>query len=81
MRGKVPAQPDFLTVINLHACVPAEHPLRAIKTRVDAVRQNLSPLFDEFYTAEAAHPPPHQRQRAVGCVTWRTIRCSGCPRV
>jgi hypothetical protein len=35
MRGKLQAQPDFLTVVNLNACVPANHPLRAIKRRVD----------------------------------------------
>jgi len=43
MRGKPQAQPDFLTVINLSTCVPANHPLRAIKRRVDAVLQKLSP--------------------------------------
>lgn len=49
MRGKPQAQPDFLTVINLNACVPTEHPLRAIKRRVDAVLKELSPLFDDLY--------------------------------
>jgi len=44
MRGKPQAQPDFLTVINLNQCVPTDHPLRAIKQRVDAVLQKLSPL-------------------------------------
>ena len=38
MRGKPQAQPDFLTVINLNAAVPANHPLRAIKRHVDAVK-------------------------------------------
>jgi hypothetical protein len=47
MRGKPQAQPDFLTVINLNACVPTDHPLRTIKRHVDAVLQKLSPLFDE----------------------------------
>jgi transposase len=61
MRGKPQAQPDFLTVINLNACVPANHPLRAIKRRVDAVLQKLSPLFDQLY-AEEGRPsiPPEQ---------------------
>ncbi len=27
MRGKAQAQPDFLTVVNLNAVVPADHPL------------------------------------------------------
>jgi hypothetical protein len=48
MRGKPQAQPDFLTVINLNGCVPADHPLRAIKAQVDAVLQKLSPLFDDL---------------------------------
>jgi transposase len=65
MRGKPQAQPDFLTVINLNQCVPADHPLRAIKQRVDAVLQKLSPLFDELY-AEGGRDsvPPEQLLKA-----------------
>ncbi len=48
MRGKPQAQPDFLTVVNLNACVPADHPLRAIKRHADAVLKKLSPLFDQL---------------------------------
>src|SRR5471030_2830522 len=55
MRGKPQAQPEFLTVINLNACVPANHPLRAIKRRVDAVLHKLSPLFNELF-AEDGRP-------------------------
>src|SRR5579885_1723247 len=65
MRGKPQAQPDFLTVINLNQCVPAEHPLRAIKRRVDAVLQKLSPLFDELYARDGAPSiPPEQLLKA-----------------
>lgn len=65
MRGKAQAQPDFLTVVNLNACVPADHPLRAIKRRVDAVLQKLSPLFDELYE-DIGRPsiPPEQLLKA-----------------
>jgi len=65
MRGKPQAQPDFLTVINLNACVPADHPLRAIKRRVEIVLQKLSPLFDELYE-ELGRPsiPPEQLLKA-----------------
>ena len=61
MRGKPQAQPEFLTVINLNAAVPTDHPLRAIKRRVDAVLKKLSPLFDELYE-ELGRPsiPPEQ---------------------
>jgi transposase len=61
MRGKAQPQPDFLTVVNLNAVVPAAHPLRAIKRRVDSVLQKLSPLFDELYAQEGrASIPPEQ---------------------
>jgi transposase len=65
MRGKAQAQPDFLTVVNLNAAVPAKHPLRAIKRRVDVVLQKLSPLFDELYAEEGRGSiPPEQLLKA-----------------
>ncbi len=65
MRGKPQAQPDFLTVVNLNAIVPADHPLRAIKSRVDTVLRKLSPLFDELYAEEGAPSvPPEQLLKA-----------------
>jgi transposase len=65
MRGKPEAQPEFLTVANLNAIVPADHPLRGIKRRVDAVLQKLSPLFDALYT-DTGRPsiPPEQLLKA-----------------
>lgn len=61
MRGKAQAQPEFLTTINLNQRVPADHPLRGIKTRADEVLARLSPLFDALYAA-AGRPsiPPEQ---------------------
>lgn len=65
MRGKAQPQPDFLTVVNLNAAVPASHPLRAIKQRVDTVLQKLSPLFDELYAPDGAPSvPPEQLLKA-----------------
>lgn len=65
MRGKPQAQPDFLTVINLNQCVPADHPLRAIKREVDAVLKKLSPLFDKLYADEGRNSvPPEQLLKA-----------------
>lgn len=65
MRGKPQAQPDFLTVINLNGCVPANHPLRAIKWRVDAVLKKLSSLFDQLYAQEGRPSiPPEQLLKA-----------------
>jgi hypothetical protein len=61
MRGKPQAQPEFLTTINLNQRVPADHPLRGIKERVDKVLVKLSPLFEELY-ADQGRPsiPPEQ---------------------
>jgi transposase len=75
MRGKPQAQPDFLTVINLNACVPAEHPLRAIKRHVDAVLKKLSPLFDELYANEGRPSiPPEQLLKARVLTALYTVR-------
>src|SRR6266550_2385615 len=65
MRGKPQAQPDFLTVLNLNACVPDDHQLRAIKRHVDAVLIKLSPLFDSLYADEGRESmPPEQLLKA-----------------
>jgi transposase len=65
MRGKPQAQPDFLTVVNLNECVPADHPLRAIKQHVDAVLKKLSPLFDKLYADGGRDSvPPEQLLKA-----------------
>jgi len=61
MRGKPQAQPEFLTTINLNQRVPADHPLRGIKTHVDQVMAKLSPLFDALYADEGRPSiPPEQ---------------------
>src|SRR5215471_18855275 len=61
MRGKPEAQADFLTVVNLGARVPVDHPLRAIKRRVDAVLKEMSSLFDKLYASKGRPSiPPEQ---------------------
>jgi len=61
MRGKVKAQPEFLTIINLNQRVPKDHPLRGIKERVDKVLAKLSPLFEQLYAQEGRPSiPPEQ---------------------
>lgn len=75
MRGKPQAQPDFLTVVNLNQCVPAEHPLRAIKRRMDAALQKLSPLFDELYAQEGCPSvPPEQLLKSRVLIALYSVR-------
>jgi transposase len=75
MRGKLQAQPDFLTVVNLNPSVPANHPLRAIKHQLDTVLMRLSPLFDELYE-ELGRPciPPEQLLKARVPTALYTVR-------
>jgi transposase len=75
MRGTTQAQPDFLTVVNLNSVVPADHPLRGIKRRVDGVLQKLSPLFDALYAHEGrASIPPEQLLKARVLMALYTVR-------
>jgi transposase len=75
MRGTSQPQPDFLTVVNLNAVVPASHPLRAIKRRVDAVLKKLSPLFDQLYADEGRPSiPPEQLLKARVLCALYTVR-------
>jgi transposase len=75
MRGKSKAQPDFLTVVNLNARVPAGHPLRAIKHQVDTVLKKISPLFDQLYAELGrASIPPEQLLKARVLTALYTIR-------
>src|SRR6266550_878672 len=61
MRGKPQAQPEVLPTIILNRRVPADHPLRGIKERVDRVLVKLSPVFDELYAKEGRPSiPPEQ---------------------
>src|ERR1044071_2559111 len=75
MRGKPQAQPEFLTTINLNQRVPADHPLRGIKERVDRVLVKLSPLFDELYAKEGRPSiPPEQLLKSRILMALYTVR-------
>jgi transposase len=75
MRGKVNAQGDMLALISPESVVPQEHPLRRIKQLVDAVLQDLSPLFEKMY-AEMGRPsiPPERLWKAKMLQALYTIR-------
>ena len=75
MRGTPQAQPEFLTVLNLNAAVPANHPLRTIKRQIDSVLRKLSGLFDELYE-ELGRPsiPPEQLLKARVLMALYSVR-------
>lgn len=75
MRGKPQEQPQFLTVLNLNATGPEDHPLRPIKRQVDAVLKRLSPLFDALYEQDGRPSiPPAQRLKARVLTALYTVR-------
>jgi len=75
MRGTPQVQPEFLTVLNLNAAVPANHPLRTIKRQIDSVLRKLSALFDELYE-ELGRPsiPPEQLLKARVLMALYSVR-------
>ena len=61
MRGQTKAQPEFLTLLSPESVVPRDHPLRAIKRRVDEVLRQMNPLFNRMYADEGRPSIPPER--------------------
>ncbi|MBK9126282.1 MAG: IS5 family transposase [Phycisphaerales bacterium] len=59
MRGRVDSQGDIYHTFNVHDLVPARHPLREIKRRVDQVLAGMSRDFNAAYgrTGRPSIPP------------------------
>jgi len=75
MRGEASPEPTFLTVIHLNQRIPTDHPLRAIKPRVDRVLKQLSPLFDALYAAGGRPSiPPEQLLKARVLMALYSVR-------
>ena len=75
MRGKSQSQPEFLSTINLNQRVPADHPLRGIKARVDKILAKLSPLFDQLYSKEGRPSiPPEQLLKSRLLIALYSVR-------
>lgn len=59
MRGRVDSQGDVYHTFNVHDLIPADHPLREIKRRADAVLAGMSRDFNAAYgkTGRPGVPP------------------------
>ena len=66
MRGRVDAQGEVFHTFHLEEMIPTTHPLRAIKTRVDAILKEMSPTFGRAY-AKTGRPsiPPERLIKAL----------------
>jgi transposase len=61
MRGRVEAQGVMFHAFHIEDFGPAEHPLRSVKRRADAVLKDLSPDFNRAYTRPGAPRIPPER--------------------
>ena len=58
MRGQIPSQPSFVSLINVERMIAADHPIRAIKRMCDEVLRAMSGHFDEIYPKDGAPSIP-----------------------
>ena len=49
MRGDDQQQADLYSYLSPEQRVPADHPLRPLRKRVDVILKRLSPRFDDMY--------------------------------
>ena len=66
MRGELSGQDEVFSYVPLEKRIPADHPLRGIRTIVDKALKELSPVFDEMYAESGRRSiPPEQLIRAL----------------
>ena len=58
MRGQIPSQPSFVSLINAETLIAADHPIRPIKRMCDEVLRAMSGHFDEIYAEDGAPAIP-----------------------
>ena len=61
MRGTEKKQGTMLTLLSPERAVPQKHPLRKVKELADAALRELSPVFDEMYSAVGRPSIPPER--------------------
>ena len=54
MRGQIPSQPRFVSLINAETLIAADHPIRPIKRMCDGVLRAMSGHFEEIYAEDGA---------------------------
>src|SRR2546423_4142666 len=75
MRGRERQQSSMFSYVSLEERVPADHPLRAMRTLVDRVLGQLSATFEPLYAADGRPSiPPEQLLRALVLQALYTIR-------
>ena len=75
MRGHVDPQASMFTYFSPETRVPAQHPLRSIKAKADAVLRSMSCEFDRLY-ADSGRPsiPPERLLKASLLIALYSVR-------
>jgi transposase len=75
MRGNDPKQDGMFSYVSPEQRVPAEHPLRPLRTMVDDILKEMSPRFAKLY-ADRGRPsiPPERLLRALLLQILYTVR-------
>ena len=75
MRGEERRQRAMLVVIDPEKRVPKDHPIRRIRQLADAALAQLSPVFDEMYSAVGRPSiPPERLLKASLLMALHTVR-------
>ena len=74
MRGEERRQRAMLMVMEPGDRVPREHPLRRVKQLADVALAQLSPLFDEMYSAIGRPSVPPERLKASLLMALYSVR-------
>src|SRR5215472_13006251 len=75
MRGEERQQRSMLMVMDVEQRIPQDHPLRRIKQVTDRVLKNLSPIFDQMYSAIGRPSiPPERLLKASLLMALYTVR-------
>ncbi len=75
MRGVVPPQDSLFSYFSIEERIPAEHPLRAIKTQADAVLASMNASLEAMY-ADGGRPSiaPERLLKATLLIALYTVR-------
>lgn len=75
MRGKTPAQPSLIVLMNPGDLVPRDHPLRRIKKLCDAVLKDQAATFEAMYAATGRPSiPPERLLKSTVLMALYTVR-------
>src|SRR5229473_4698551 len=75
MRGSETKQGTMLSLLSPEQRVPQKHPLRAVKALADAALAELSPIFDEMYSAVGRPSiPPERLLKASLLIAFYSVR-------